>query len=158
MRKTRTIEEVRAKDRERQAKWREKNRVLSRERVAYVYGKSKMPQLVEERMKPATREAYRVPEGPERINRVITNPPAAKKIDEERLYEEDPEDCRTPAEKAQAEAYAKRGGALRFAHGAGGAPEVDKPLSEAEQKAADDLARLQAKRKAHGVPVTLEGV
>jgi hypothetical protein len=99
MKKTRTIEEVRAKDRERAARWREKNRVLARERVAYVYGKSKYPGMVEERMKPETRAAYKVPGSPERINDVITHGDVGKKIDEEPHYVADPEDARTEEER-----------------------------------------------------------
>jgi hypothetical protein len=42
-----TLEEVRQAAAERARRWREKNKVLARERVAYNYGKARYPEMVE---------------------------------------------------------------------------------------------------------------
>jgi hypothetical protein len=145
MKTERTIEEVREKDRERAARWRAKNRVLSRERVAYWRGKSKYPGLVEERMRDGTKERYGVKSGQERINHVITG--------EITSVIEDPEDSRTPGERAMHE---RRVAAYRKKVGQKGPIEerVVAPVSDNELKAVEDLARLIRRRK--GVEVELE--
>jgi hypothetical protein len=47
MRTLKTAEELRAGNALRQKKWRERNKVLARERRLYVYGKAKYPEMVE---------------------------------------------------------------------------------------------------------------
>jgi hypothetical protein len=133
MRKERSIEEVRAKERERQARWRLKNKVLSRERKAYVYGKAKYPEMVEERMRLETRERYGVSGRPPVIDHVTTPPktviaaPVEEEefIEQELTYDPNPDDGRTDVERKQHEQQqawrAKRRG------GSVSAPEVKDP-------------------------------
>jgi hypothetical protein len=154
MKKERTIEEVRAKDRERQKKWREKNSVLHRERVLYPYAKSKYPQMVEARMKPETKAKYKVPEEPERYDHVTNDVKPVKTSpapgESELSYDPDPEDARTPAEKALAAAYqnkARGGGTRVMEPEAKETPETRRVDSEVERfkakRAAKELEQME---------------
>jgi hypothetical protein len=108
MRKERTIEEVRAKDRERQAKWRAKNKVIARERKLYVYGKERMTELVEANRREAKKgqgESIKAPSVRNNVTPNVTSPLG------EYTYDSDPTDARTPTERRQDEeqqAYRRR--------------------------------------------------
>lgn len=61
-----TLAEVREAAAERARRWREKNKVLARERVAHTYGRAKYPQMVEANRRKHLDEAERRTDGVER--------------------------------------------------------------------------------------------
>jgi hypothetical protein len=134
MRKERSIEEVRAKDRERQAKWRAKNKVLSRERVAAHYGKERYPEMVEYN----SREAKEARKRDAQANGVINNVTTPQKPVEKEVRHvpiDEAEDNRTPAEKARDEAYQNK------ARG-GGARQMEPKQEEVTEEHLDVIQRL----------------
>jgi hypothetical protein len=138
MRQLRSAEELRKANAARQKKWRDKNKVLARERRLYVYGKAKYPQMVEENSREAKRALEEVKEAEEAPH--ITNNPQ-KPILESRVVsvEDDPLDCRTEMEKRQhreqREYYARR------AFKAGVGKEED-PLQKVVERTAEEAGTI----------------
>jgi hypothetical protein len=148
-----TLEEVRQAAATRAKRWRAENKYEVRVKKAQAYGTRTVKAHV---------EGFGTVDIPEWVlavgvpdNTRVTHQEPEKSRSDDEIYDPDPEDARTGAEDLAAEQEAsRRSGRGPAARVAKSAPS----LGAAEVKAAEDLARLQARRKAKGVPVELEGV